>query len=501
MSSKSVLSEPVLKEIQLRQSITRGAFWTILFSLFNKVVAFASQIALAWFLMPQDLGLVGMALSVCSIAALVSGMNLKAVLIHRQDTFDQDVGQVFWLSLAMGLVGTLFLVGAAPLAGHFFGNSRVVPLILLIAGANFVGSLPAIYAAALGRDLRFRSVAMIQFGIGLINNLGAIILAALHFGAYSLVVPLVISSLFSLVVQRMAVGRIHIPSPKPSKWFVLLKPAALVMCYSLLVALLSYGANLIIGFFHDATVAGFYFWGFSLASQAVFLLAANLRDVLFPTLAKLNLEPVRQYEAFRKACVVLLVATVPMCVLQILLAEPAIKLVFHDRWLPAAGVVQGLSIGLMTQAISILAVSLFMARAGYGLLCKVTGFSVVLTIVATLVGAMIGKQQSVAFAVGIASLITNLIAGYYALRLLGGGWHRLGSIVGIPLGLALPVLVLGFYLIHITSSLSALVHIVIVGLTCSLSYLGTAYLLLPEVKDVFNSLFENIGLLTKQKNT
>lgn len=112
----------------------------------NKVVAFGSQIALAWYLLPADFGLVGMALSVTSMAALISGMNLKVVLVQRQDRFEQDVGQVFWLSLVMGLTGTVLLALAAPVAGIIFKDHRVVPLILVVAISNFLGSSPAINA-------------------------------------------------------------------------------------------------------------------------------------------------------------------------------------------------------------------------------------------------------------------------------------------------------------------------------------------------------------------
>jgi len=449
----------------------------------NKVVAFGSQIALAWFLLPADFGLVGMAFSITSMAALISGMNLKAILVQRQDRFEQDVGQVFWLSLVMGLTGTVLLALAAPVAGIIFKDHRVAPLILVVAISNFLGSSPAIYAAALSRDLRFRTVAIIQFGSGMINSLGAVLLAALHFGPYSLVIPATISSFYALVAHRIAVGRIQIPRPKPSEWPALLKPAALLMCNSLLVAVLSYGPNFIIGYLHTPTITGYYFWGFSLASQAVFLLAANLKDVLFSALAKLNLELTRQYEAFRKACVVLLVATVPVCVLQILLAEPVIRLVFHERWLPAAGVVQGLSFGLMTQAVSILAASLLMARGQYGRLCQITGISALLTIVATTVGALLGEQKAVAYAVGIAGLISNLIAGWFALKSLGCGWRKLGGLVGMPLGIALPVLALGFYLNRLLSPVGVLPQTAMVGFFSLLLYAVAACLLVPDFRD------------------
>ena len=471
----------------LGKHTAHGAFWTILFSMLNKVVAFGSQIALAWFLLPSDFGLVGMAFSVTSMAALISGMNLKAVLIQRQDRFDQDVGQVFWLSLAMGLAGTMLLALAAPVAGIMFKDHRVVPLILVVAASNFFGSIPTVYAAVLSRELQFRTIAIIQFIIGLANNLGAVGLAASHFGPYSLVIPAVGSSIIAIVAHRVAVGHIQICYPRPREWPELITPAGLIMLNSLLSALLSYGANFVIGLLHDSTVAGYYFWGFSIASQAVFLLATNLQGIFFPALTKLNLDPTRQYAAFRKACVILLLVTVPLCALQILLAEPVIKFIFHPQWLPAVGVVQGLSIGLMTQPISILGSSLLLARGQYGILCRLTGLSAMMTIFATFIGGLVGTQYAVAVAVGIVSLLTNIIFGWQALGELGQGWRDLAGFVWKPIGLVIPMLIFGSYLNRLTMPMGIMPQLSIVGLFVAGLYYVSAYLFVPEIRLLLNS--------------
>lgn len=466
-----------------------GVFWTIGLAVLTKIVAFACQIALAWFLLPKDVGLVGMALSITSIAALISGMNLKNVLVQRQDRFDQDAGQVFWLSLVMGMAGSVLLIAAAPLAGRVYNDNRVVPLILLTSVSNFLGSAPAVYAAILSRDLRFRPVAKMNLASGLINNLGAVGLAALGFGPFSLILPLIASSTFALVAHRMLAGKVTISRPDPKQWPLLLKPAGLLMLNSMMTALLGYGTNFVIGVQHNATIAGYYFWGFSIASQAVFLLAANLQGVLFPALTKLNCEPARQFEAFRKASVVLLAATVPVCVLQILLAEPAIKLVFHHRWLPAAGVVQGLSMGLITQAVGVIASSLLMAQGAFGTLCWLTGASAFLTLTAAGVAGSFGDHTAVAFAVGAVMLLMNLVAGWQAMRRFDSGWRQLAGMVRVPLALGLVVLVAG----DMTVRTFGLAHpfwrcMTVAPLVLALYAVG-ACTLLPEVKSVLKRHF------------
>lgn len=461
---------------------SRGAFWTISFSLLNKIGALVSQIVLAKFLFPDDFGLAGMVFSITSIASMISGMHLKNILIHRQEHTEADVSQVFWLSFVMGICSTILIVIAAPICGIILHDNRVVPLVFLAATSSTFSSLQAIYAANLSCKMQFKAIAQIQFKSGLINNFGAILLAVYHFGAYSLVLPMIVSSMFALFASRLASGSIPISRPYPSKWPELLSQAGLLMLNAILSALLVYGATFVISLQHNATITGYYFWGTSLATQAVFLLASNLQGVLFPVLTKLNLDPIRQYDAFRKACTVLLIATLPLCLLQILLAEPVVRLIFHDRWLPAVGVVQWLSVGLITQSISIMASSLLLARGAFGANCWITGVSAFLTIIAVAVGGMVGEQVAIARAVGLVTLFINLIPGLFALRLMGQKHNKMIELFNVPVLISIPIFTLAVFINRASVSLGPIYQILIVTVFTVLLYFAAAFILVPEVK-------------------
>ena len=85
----------------------RGAFWTILFSTGSKFVTLGSQITLAWLLLPRELGLVALALSITCLASPLSASVLQRILIQRQRSADDEVSQAFWLALVMNVSGAL----------------------------------------------------------------------------------------------------------------------------------------------------------------------------------------------------------------------------------------------------------------------------------------------------------------------------------------------------------------------------------------------------------
>jgi len=63
-------------EAALKQ-IRSGAQWTILFSILNKVVTFFAQIAIAWFIVPEEMGLVAICTSIATIGQIFTASGLK----------------------------------------------------------------------------------------------------------------------------------------------------------------------------------------------------------------------------------------------------------------------------------------------------------------------------------------------------------------------------------------------------------------------------------------
>src|SRR5437870_1122481 len=61
----------------------RGFAWLTAQTLGAKAVGFVGQIILAWYLAPDDFGLVGLALTVAAFAGLIQQAGLKEILIHR----------------------------------------------------------------------------------------------------------------------------------------------------------------------------------------------------------------------------------------------------------------------------------------------------------------------------------------------------------------------------------------------------------------------------------
>ena len=464
----------------LGERSVRGAFWNIVSGAGTKLLGLASQIALAWFLVPDDLGLVAMAYAIAGVGSILMSSGIRDLLIQRTERFNQDASDAFWLSLALSTAAALVLSCLAPLAGMMFREPRVVPL-LLILGLSWPLSAPSmIYFASLYRALRFKTIASIRFGDGLIQAGGAVLLAANGFGAYSLVLPGLARVVYLSLATRIAAGRIPIRRPHPRLWPAILLPALWLMLNAFLTATQYYGPGLVIGIVRDSAVTGLFFWGLQLSSQALVILSTNLKNVSFPTFTQLNVDRRRQYRAFTRICRVVTMVVAPICLLQMLTAGPLIESLFPNRWASAIPVVEWLSLGLITQPLYIVTAGLLMARGRFRTLCLTGGMLSSAMLAAALIGSFVGGPREIAVCTAGSCLVAHVLAGWIGFREFGRGWHGLFRTILMPFAIVSVSGAVGFCVSAVIGASSPFHQVLVTCMAVVTAHLVLCRYLMPE---------------------
>src|SRR5687768_3960266 len=113
---------------------TLGGFvWATANTVVSKLLGLLGQIVLAKLLLPEDFGLVAMALTVAAFVNIVRDAGLQQVLVHRGSEFPRWAGPAAWMSGTLGVGAMLVMAAAAPLAAWFYQRPELSPLILLLA--------------------------------------------------------------------------------------------------------------------------------------------------------------------------------------------------------------------------------------------------------------------------------------------------------------------------------------------------------------------------------
>jgi lipopolysaccharide exporter len=414
------------------QSLTKktagGFFWLVGQTLGNKAVNILSQIALTWLLLPEDFGLVGLALTVAAFVSIIQQLGLKEILTQRQRRFGLWANAAFWMTLMIGVATGGLMAATAPLAARAYADPRLLGLLLVLASAAPLSALSTVSLARLQIEMRFGWVAWLGFGTNTLNAALSIGFAFLGFGAYSFVLPKPIIALVQAILLWLI-------APPPTQWNLqlrrwryLINDSALLLGTSMLYTVTAQGDYAIVGMTQSKHSVGLYYFAFNIAVQTVTLFATNLSGALMPAFSRIQDSPKRQLDAFIRSSRLLATLGVPVALAQAAVAGPLIRLLFNAKWLDAIPLVVALSLGMAVVISSAASGALLLAsgrfRAQFWLAAaSAVGFCGIVGTCAAL-GDVLTVAVGVAFFYGVVGPVNMVVA----IRPLGGSVRQIAGL-------------------------------------------------------------------------
>jgi len=398
-----------------------------------KAINLIGQVILAWILDRRDYGFVALAYSVSAFIALIQRSGVREMLVQRGRHFAVWATPAFWFSLALGALCALLMVAMAPLAAAFYRDSRVAPLLLVLSLAVLLDSLNAVPESKLQIDLRFGLLAVTNLLTGAVAMASSILFAALGFGAFSFILPLLIANIIRLCIYWPVVRPPIRRAPAVHRWKYFIRASGLLAGASLLTTVTWQGDYIILGRLYPKEVVGLYFWAFNLSIQALYFSADAVAGVLFPSLTKLREEPQRQREAFERAARAIALLGIPACFLQMVLARPGVLLFFDAKWHPGIPLVQILSVGMAAQVVGIPALSALKAQGRFATALVWAAVCAAAFVAMVFAGAYFAEARGAAIAVACYCWISAPLSAYLVLRHLGGDWRSVRRIFACPL--------------------------------------------------------------------
>ena len=416
----------------LTHQTTRGFAWMAAQSIAAKAITAVGQIVLAWYLVKEDFGLAAVAYMFSTVPTLVQQGGIKEVLIRRHGRFHLWANSAFWMSMALGVAGGVIMALIAPLAAHWYDDPRLAGLTLLIAVLFPLDSLSIVPLASIYGQMRFRFAASLSLGQAILQTGLAALLAANGFGAYSLVLPrLFVAIATAVVCWWLAPARIH-ARPQFNRWKWLAVDGGLVIGGSACDMALTFGGYLILSVMYGLEMVGLFYFAFNLSLQTFVLITQSLSGVLFPALNTLHEQPGRQAAAFLRAVRALAVVMFPACFMQAALTDPAIRLLFDEKWIEAIPLLQALSIGMAARGVGAPAVALLQAQNRFRTRFLLSLVSVLVFAVLATLGAWVDGARGMAFGVMAHMVLMEPINVLVAIRGGGKGWRDLAAAVAIP---------------------------------------------------------------------
>ena len=171
----------------LDTKIMRSSAWAVLGYGGTQGLSFLTMLVLARLLAPDDFGVAALALAILAVAQVAqeSGMG-AALIVHRGDLRRAAASvSVFSPLMACGLYLVCF--PAAPIFAEIFDEPELTSVLRIMALALILRGLAIMPLSLLQREMRFRSLTVVELGSGVATAATAIGLGLSGAGVWSIV--------------------------------------------------------------------------------------------------------------------------------------------------------------------------------------------------------------------------------------------------------------------------------------------------------------------------
>jgi len=193
----------------LKQEVLRSLAWSGGLRYLGQIITWGITLFVIRLLNPDDYGLMAKAYLCIGFLVMFSELGLAAAVVQKKDINHYQLGQVFGFVILVNVFMAILLFSGAPLAAHFFGDGRLIPIFRFLSVVFLLIACYVVPDALLTREMDFQRKSMVEL-LGAIVSSGTTLFLALHgYGVWSLVWG-VIGNYFMVALSYHVVKRVWI---------------------------------------------------------------------------------------------------------------------------------------------------------------------------------------------------------------------------------------------------------------------------------------------------
>lgn len=388
----------------------------MLWSAVDKIAVQAGQfvigIILARLLTPEDFGLIGMLSIFIAISQAFTDSGLEKGLIQKKDREEVDFSTVFIFNFVVSLLFYVMLFLAAPLIADFFEKPELVALTRVLTLIIVVDSLAIVQRARLSIDIDFKTFAKVRVASVVIGGILGIYYAYQGYGVWALV----IQTLSATIVSAITLW--YFSRWKPSFSFSkksfkqLFGFGSKILLSGLYSKTIANIYHIAIGKAYSATELGFYTNSKKYAEVASATVTSILNQVTFPILAHLQDDKQKLVSVYSRLVRMATFIIFPVMTIFALLADPFIRIVLTDPWLPVIPLLQLMCFATVFYPVSVINLNILNAVGRSDLFLKVNLSKSPVLILALIITIPLGVKAIVIGHI-VTSCISFFINTYY----------------------------------------------------------------------------------------
>lgn len=316
--------------------IARSLLWDFFGRISNQLVTFIISVVLARILTPEDFGLVGMILVICTILQAYLDIGFSAALIQNQNIDKKTFDSVFVVNVVLGFFLSIGLYFSSDFIANFYSSPELVKINQTLSPIIFLGSFSVIFQVDCRKNMNFKRLANISILSNLASGVIGIIMALRGHGVWSIVAQ--------QVTQRVAYSILHalLSKYKPKFQFDIenIKPlwefSSKKIITEMIRAIVLRLDQILIGRLFSPATLGFYSRSKALNDLVVNNASGSLTSVLFSYLSTQQDNKTEFKSSFLKSMRLAGLISIVLGGLLFLNASEIFTIIFTDKWSQSA---------------------------------------------------------------------------------------------------------------------------------------------------------------------
>lgn len=401
----------------MKKKVLSGLFWKGMENGGTQGIQFLVSVLLARMLTPAESGQVMLIMIFITIGNVFVQSGFNTSLIQKQKVDEVDYSSAFYMSTAIAaiLYGVLFL--AAPSIGAFYDQPVFCPVLRILGITLFFGAFTSVQTAVVARNMEFRKLCLASLLAALGSGAVGITLAGGGAGMWALVMQQFFYSLFLMVVLAFLVKW------RPGWLFSVKKAKNLfaygwkILCSGLIDTVFNNAYGLVIGKLYNADMMGQYSRGNQFPSLIANNLGAAIQSVMLPAFSAYQNDREKVKNMVRRSIITSSYLVFPMMAGLIAVAEPMVKLLLTDKYLPCVPLLRLLCIAYATWPLHVANLQAINALGRSEIFLKLEIIKKAVSVMALLISIPFGIYTMVTFR-AVTDFICTFINAYPNKKLL-----------------------------------------------------------------------------------
>jgi lipopolysaccharide exporter len=429
---------------QVNSSIARGAMWMLTLRFSVKGIALVSTMILARLLMPEDFGLIALAMSVYSFLELMRAFGFGTALIQNQSASRRHYDTAWTLQFIFSSGAALLLVLVAYPVSQFYDESRLFYVLIMLAVSMWLSGLGNIGAVDFQKKMQFHREFVFGLSVKLAGFFVTIPLAFYLRNYWALLIGMLVGNLAAVILSYL----MHPYRPKFSLQATreLMGFSSWLLLNNFLMFANQHSQNFVIGKLGGSGAVGLLSVSTEISSLTTAEIVAPINRAAYPGYAKFSNDKPLLRDAYLKVLGSIILIAVPSALGIAAIAPIFVPVLLGEKWQAAVPVIQIIAISNVFTAMSTNSGYVYLAMARQRISTALTSFRLLIFLPLLIHFSNLEGVIGAAKALFITQIVLFPISQGVLGHILGIRWTDLGRLMLRPMlsGLAMVGVVSAF---------------------------------------------------------